>query len=159
VGQQAAKGKAPGTKLAIPAATAIIAPREEQPTVRWRFRLPPASRRQFSLSLSVLVLILGAGYAYTRMVPNCCAPPAPGIAAEAVQQFKNTCVKEARHANGGGDLVMDDETEAKIGSYCGCVADGLVAKASPLEIAKIPLGNDTLKLLDAIVADCRAKLQ
>jgi hypothetical protein len=132
--------------------------------VRWRFQLPPASRRQFSLALSILVLILGAGYAYTRVVPNCCAPPtpAPTLATEAVQQFKNTCVKEARHANGGGDLVMDDETEAKIGGYCGCVADGLVAKASPLEIAKIPdgtVGNDTLKLLDAIVADCRAKLQ
>ncbi len=130
--------------------------------MRWRFDLPPASRRQFSLALSVLVLIIGAGYAYFRVMPVCCAPPTPSIAAEAVRQFRNTCVKEARHANGGGDLVMDDATEAKIGGYCGCVADGLVAKVSPLEIAKIPDGtvsDNTLKLLDAIVADCRTKLQ
>jgi hypothetical protein len=140
----------------------MIAPGEELLTLRWHFQLPPASRRQFSLMLSVLVLVLGAGYAYYRVAPVCCAPPTPTIATEAVQQFRNTCVKEARHANGGGDLVMDDETEAKIGGYCGCVADGLVAKASPLEMAKIPdgtVGADTLKLLDAIVADCRGKLQ
>jgi hypothetical protein len=140
----------------------MIAPIVERSSLRWRFDLPPASRRHFSLALSVLVLIVGAGYAYYRVMPLCCAPPQSGIAAEAVQQFRNTCVKEARHANGGGDLVMDDATEAKIGDYCGCVADGLVAKASPMEIAKIPDGtvsDDTLKLLDAIVADCRGKLQ
>lgn len=127
-----------------------------------RFQLPPGSRRRFSLALSVLVLILGAGYAYYRVAPVCCAPPAPTIAAEAVQQFRNTCVREARHANGGGDLVMDDATEAKIGAYCGCVADGLVAKVPPTEIARIAdgtVGDDTLKLVDAIVGDCRAKLQ
>ncbi len=123
-----------------------------------RFQFPEGTRRHFSLALSVLVLLIGAGYAYWRTLP----PQQAGIAAEAVQQFRNTCVKEARHANGGGDLVMDDATEAKIGAYCGCVADGLVAKASPLEIAKIPDGtvsDETLKLLDAIVADCRSKLQ
>jgi len=126
-----------------------------------RFQFPERTRRQFSLTLSVLVLILGAGYAYYRVMPDCCAPPMPTIASEAVQQFRNTCVKEARHANGGGDLVMDDETEAKIGAYCGCVADGMVAKVPPTEIAKIAdntVSDDTLKLLDAIVADCRGKL-
>lgn len=139
----------------------MIARREEL-DVAWRFQLPPATRRHFSLALSVLVLILGAGYAYYRVMPVCCTPPMPGIAAEAVQQFRATCVKEARHANGGGDLAMDDETEAKIGGYCGCVADGLVAKVPPTEIAKIAdntVSADTLKRLDAIVADCRAKLQ
>ena len=121
--------------------------------------MPPASRRQFSLALSVLVLILGAGYAYYRVMP---APHSPSIAAEAVQQFRNTCVKEARHANGGGDLVMDDATEARIGAYCGCVADGLVAKVPPAEMAKIAdsdVSDDMLKLLDAIVANCQDKLK
>lgn len=130
--------------------------------MRRSFKFPEGTRRRFSLSLSVLVLILGAAYAYWRVMPNCCAPSMPTIAAEAVQQFRNTCVKEARHANGGGDLVMDDETEAKIGAYCGCVADGLVAKVPPTEIAKIAdgtVGDDTLKLLEAVVADCRGKLQ
>jgi hypothetical protein len=130
--------------------------------VRRRWQFPEGTRRQFSLALSVLVLLLGVGYVYLRLMPACCAPPQPSIATEAVQQFRNTCVKQARHANGGGDLVMDDVTEAKIGAYCGCVADGLVAKAAPMEIAKIPDGTvsaETLKLLDAIVGDCRAKLQ
>jgi hypothetical protein len=124
-----------------------------------RFRFPEGSRRHFSLALSVLVLILGAGYAYYRVTPG---PQMPGIAAEAVRQFRGTCVREARHANGGGDLAMDDETEAKIGAYCGCVADGLVAKVPPTEIAKIAdseVSDDMLKLLGAIVADCRSRLQ
>jgi len=130
--------------------------------LRRRFEFPEGTRRQFSLALSVLVLILGAGYAYYHVMSACCALPTPTIATEAVQQFRNTCVKEARHANGGGDLVMDDETEAKIGAYCSCVADGLLAKVPPTEIAKIADGtmtDDTLKRLDVIVADCRAKLQ
>jgi hypothetical protein len=108
-----------------------------------------------------LVLLAGAGYAYYRVIPNCCAPPVPTIAAEAAQQFRNTCVKEARHANGGGDLVMDDATEARIGGYCGCVADGLVAKVPPEQMAKIAdseVDDDMLKLLDAIVAGCQSKL-
>ena len=104
------------------------------------------------------MLIVGAGYAYYRTMP----PSRPSIAAEAVQQFRNTCVKEARHANGGGDLVMDDATEAKIGAYCGCVADGLVAKVPPEQMAKIAdsdVSDDMVKLLDAIVAGCQSKLQ
>ncbi len=118
------------------------------------------SRRHFSLLLAVAVLILGGFYTYDRAVQRQRA--LPGIAADALQQFRNTCVKEARHANGGGDLVMDDATEAKIGGYCGCVADGLVAKVAPMEIARIADGkmsDDTLRRLDVIVADCRAKLQ
>jgi hypothetical protein len=127
-----------------------------------RFQFPEGTRRRFSLSLSVLVLLLGAGYAYYRVMPVCCAPPIPTIAPEAIQQFRNTCVKQARHANGGGDLVMDDETETKIGAYCGCIADSLAAKISPTEIAGIADGTanrETLQRLDAIVGDCRSKLQ
>ena len=123
-----------------------------------RFQIPTLSRRQFSLALSIAVLILGGMYVYSRST----TPPAPGIATEAMQQFRNTCVKEARHANGGGDLVMDDATEAKIGAYCGCVADSLAAKVPPMEVAKIADGtmsDETMKKLDAIVADCRVKLQ
>jgi hypothetical protein len=123
-----------------------------------RFQIPEGTRRHFSLTLSVLVLLAGAGYAYYRTMP----PTRPSIAAEAVQQFRNTCVKEARHANGGGDLVMDDATEARIGGYCGCVADGLVAKVPPEQMAKIAdsdVDDDMVKLLDAIVAGCQAKLQ
>ena len=105
-----------------------------------------------------MVLLAGAGYAYYRTTP----PARPSIAAEAVQQFRNTCVKEARHANGGGDLVMDDATEARIGAYCGCVADGLVAKVPPEQMAQIAdseVSDDMAQLLDAIVADCQSKLQ
>ncbi len=128
--------------------------------MRWQIQLPTVSRRHFSLLLAVAVLILGGFYAYDHAVQRRRA--LPGIAADALQQFRNSCVKEARHANGGGDLVMDDATEAKIGAYCGCVADGLIAKVAPMEIARIADGtmsDDTLKRLDVIVADCRAKLQ
>ncbi len=128
----------------------------------WRFELPPASRRQLSLALSVLVLLLGAGYAYYRVMPVCCAPPIPGIAGEAVQQFRNTCVKAARHANGGGDLVMDDATEEKIGAYCGCISDAVASNVPTPEIARIAQGQTsaaTLSLLDRIVDGCKPKLE
>jgi hypothetical protein len=140
----------------------MIARNEEHCGLRRRFQFPEGSRRQFSLALSVLVLLLGAGYTYYRVMPDCCAPPMPTIAPEAIQQFRNTCVKEARHANGGGDLVMDDQTEAKIGAYCGCVSDALMAKVSPTEIASIADGTastETLQRLDAIVGNCRSTLQ
>ena len=124
----------------------------------WRFRFPTVTRRHFSLVLSVLVLLLGAAYVYWRLGPM----PASNLTETEMRQFRNTCVREARHANGGGDLVMDDETEAKIGAYCGCVADGMGAKVSPTELAKIAdgtVGEETLKKLDATVADCRGKLE
>jgi hypothetical protein len=126
-----------------------------------RFRFPAIPRRRISLGLSVAVLALAAAYLLDR--PTCCAPaPIAAPDAAALQRFRNTCVNQARHANGGGDLVMDDETEARIGAYCGCVADGIAAKISPLEILKIGEGTagiDTTLTVNAIVADCRPKLQ
>jgi hypothetical protein len=78
-----------------------------------------------------------------------------------VQEFRNTCMKAARHANGGGDLVMDDATEAKIGAYCGCVSDAIESNVPAAEIAKLGQGqasDTTLKLLDRIVDGCKPKL-
>ena len=120
------------------------------------FQLPKVSLRQASLALSALVLAIGAAWLFRSPAP----PPALTPDEVAIQDFRNICVKEARHANGGGDLVMDNQTEAMIGGYCGCVADGMAAKVSPLEIAKLSTGeqsDDTLKLLDAVVADCKAE--
>ena len=105
-----------------------------------RFRIPTISRRHASLGLAVLVLLAGAAYLLTY--PNCCAPKPEPVTVPmpaALQDFRNGCMKSARHANGGGDLVMDDATEAKIGAYCGCVADALVGNVAPAEIAKIGL--------------------
>jgi hypothetical protein len=105
------------------------------------------------------VLLLGAAYLVTY--PACCAPP-PGPAQEAIQEFRNACMKAARHANGGGELVMDDETEARLGAYCGCVSDAIEGNVPATEIAKIGQGqasDTTLKLLDRIVAGCQPKLE
>jgi hypothetical protein len=126
----------------------------------WRFRFPTVSRRQSSLGLAVFVLLAGAAYVYLRMPQPCCAPQP--IDAEIMGQFQNFCVKAARHASGGGDLVMDDATEAKIGDYCTCVADGLQQKIPPMEVARIADGTQsdkTMQTLDAIIGDCRPKLQ
>jgi hypothetical protein len=115
----------------------------------------PGLRRRSSLGLSVLVLLLGAAYLlYFRSA----APPN----AAALQEFRNGCVKAARRANGGGDLVMDEATEAKIGAYCGCVGDAIQGNVAPAEIAK--LANDgesdaTRALLGRIISGCRAQLQ
>lgn len=122
---------------------------------------PKVTRRQFSLTLSVLVLIAGGLYAYYRAPYVCCAPPPSDPRTVALQEFRNGCMKTARHANGGGDLVMDDATEAKIGAYCGCVADAIDANVPPADIVK--LGEDqesdaTRKLLGNIIQGCQPKL-
>ena len=85
------------------------------------FRLPTLSRRGFSLLLSVAVLVLAAYYLLYLREPQ-------KFDAAAVQEFRNTCMKSARHANGGGDQVMDEATEAKIGAYCTCISDSIHAR-------------------------------
>jgi len=121
-----------------------------------RFRIPTVSRRHFSLGLSVLVLVLAAGYLVYR-------PTGPAtITTDAAQAFRNTCMRTARQANGGGDLVMDEATETKIGAYCGCVSDAIEGNVAPGEIAKLAQGtasDTTLQLLDRIVSGCKPQLQ
>jgi len=120
-----------------------------------RFRLPQVSRRHFSLILSILVLALAAAYLMDR------AQGPAAINSEAVQAFRNTCMKAARHANGGGDLVMDEATEAKIGAYCGCMSDAVAGNVPPKEIERIAQGTasaTTMQLLTRIVDGCKPKL-
>jgi len=120
-----------------------------------RFKLPTVSRRQISTASVVLVLVLAVVYLTEfRIVP---ASPS----SDAMQAFRNTCVKSARHANGGGDLVMDDATEEKIGAYCGCVGDAVAGNVPPAEIEKIAQGtasDTTMQLLTRIVEGCKPKL-
>jgi hypothetical protein len=121
-----------------------------------RFTLPTASRRQVSTAMIILVLVLAVVY-MTQFRIN-----APDGTQEAVQAFRNTCVKAARHANGGGDLVMDDETEAKIAAYCGCMVEAVQSNVPPEEITRIARGQTsetTLALLGRIVDGCKAKMQ
>jgi len=120
-----------------------------------RFTLPKVSRRHFSLILSVLVLALAAAYLMQRAQP-------PQIGGEALQAFRNTCMKAARHANGGGDLVMDEATEAKIGAYCGCMSDAVAGNVPPKELDRIAQGTasaTTMQLLTRIVDGCKPQLE
>ena len=122
-----------------------------------RFSLPTASRRQISTAMIVLVMVLAVVY-LTEFRIN--APS--GATQEAMQTFRNTCMKAARHANGGGDLVMDEATEAKIGRYCSCMVDAVQSNVPPEEITKIAQGQTsekTLALLDRIVDGCKAQME
>ena len=122
-----------------------------------RFRLPRVSRRHFSLILSVLVLALAATYLVDRAQQS----PDP-IPPEALQHFRDTCAKAARRANGGGDLVMDDATEEKIGAYCSCMAGAVAGNVPPAEITRIAQGtasDTTMQLLTRIVEGCKPQLQ
>ena len=121
-----------------------------------KFSLPRASRRQVSTALVILVLVLGVVYVTQFRIA------APDGTQEAVQEFRNTCVKAARRANGGGDLVMDDETEAKIGAYCTCMVEAVRSNVPPEEIARIAQGQTsetTLALLGRIVDGCKAQME
>jgi len=121
-----------------------------------RFALPTPSRRQTSTAMIVLVLVLAVVYLTQFRI----AAPTPW--AQALQSFRNDCVKAARHANGGGDLVMDDATEEKIGAYCGCVADAMQSNVEPAEIEKIGRGqpsDKTVQLMSRIVEGCKPQLE
>mgnify|MGYP001550889320 CR=1 FL=1 len=109
------------------------------------------------LLIPLFVLLIGTGWlVYSRYTCCTAAPLAPDRAA--LQDFRNICVRQARHANGGGDLVMDNETEAKIGAYCGCVADGIGAKLRQEDITALANGtpsDQTTQILATVVADCK----
>jgi hypothetical protein len=120
-----------------------------------RFRLPTLSRRGFSLVLSVAVLVLAALYLLYLRAP-------PPMDAAAVQEFRNTCMKSARHASGGGDMVMDEATEAKFGAYCSCLSETIESNVAPEEVGRLAQGtasDATLALLDRIVDGCKPKLE
>jgi hypothetical protein len=122
-----------------------------------RFRLPRVSRRHFSLILSILVVAIAAAYLLDRAQQS-----ARPIAPEALQEFRNTCMKQARRANGGGDLVMDEATEAKLGAYCGCMAEAMKSNVEPAEIEKIgrgQAGDKTVQLLSRIAEGCKPQLE
>jgi hypothetical protein len=121
-----------------------------------RFPLPTVTRRQTSTALVVLVLVLAVVYLTEFRVT---VPASPW--AVALQSFRNDCVKAARHANGGGDLVMDDATEEKIGAYCGCVAEAMQSNVEPAEIEKIGRGqarDTTVQMMSRIVEGCKPQL-
>ena len=120
------------------------------------------SSRRSSLALAVVVLLAGAGWAYWRSI--CCAPAATVEkefqAAGILAEFHTTCLKEARKANGGGELVLDAATEDKLVSYCDCVAEALPARISTTELEKLGLGEQSDATTDAIgvvVGECQAK--
>jgi hypothetical protein len=122
-----------------------------------RFTLPTASRRQVSTAMIILVMVLAVVY-LTLFRINA---PTDG-AREAVSAFRATCMKAARHANGGGDLVMDDDTEAKIDAYCSCMVQAVQSNVPPEEITRIAQGQTsetTLALLGRIVDGCKAQME
>jgi len=105
----------------------------------------------------VLVMVLAVVY-LTQFRINA---PADGTR-EAVSAFRTTCIKAARHANGGGDLVMDDDTEEKIDRYCGCMVNAVQSNVPPEEITRIAQGQTsekTLALLGRIVDGCKAQME
>ena len=121
-----------------------------------RFTLPTASRRQVSTAMVILVLVLAVVYVTQFRINT------PDGTQESVQAFRNTCVKAARRANGGGDLVMDDATEEKIGAYCSCMVEAVQSNVPPEEITRIAKGETsekTLALLGRIVDGCKAKME
>jgi hypothetical protein len=122
-----------------------------------RFTLPTVSRRQISTALVVLVMAAAVLY-LTQFRIN--APASPWQAA--LQSFRSDCAKAARHANGGGDLVMDDATEEKIGAYCGCMAEAIGSNVAPAEIEMIGRGqpsDKTVQLLSRIAEGCKPQLE
>jgi hypothetical protein len=123
-----------------------------------RFPPPRVSRRQASLMLAIAVLVIAAAYLVYRPAWRTTTGDGPAV----MQDFRNTCMKAARQANGGGDLVMDEGTEAKIGAYCGCLAEAIEGNVDPADLTAMEQGKakeSTLHLLDRIIAGCKPQLE
>jgi hypothetical protein len=83
------------------------------------------------------------------------------VAAEKARaSFIETCKKQGRLANGGGQLSMDDATEESLDQYCSCVADHFDQALSAEEITAIGAGTasqETVAKLGGVVITCQAQ--
>ncbi len=72
--------------------------------------------------------------------------------------FQQTCIEGQRRAVTGETLPLDDESEAKILAYCGCVAEEVAKRLGGEELAALGLGQpgaETSAKLDQVIAFCR----
>jgi hypothetical protein len=94
--------------------------------------------------------LLGGFWLFLRQVPP----------SNVLNSFQETCLEGQRRAVAGDTRPLDDETEARLLAFCGCVEQEVASRLSQLDIAVIGLEQSTEEVnakLGAIFNLCRAR--
>lgn len=94
--------------------------------------------------------LLGGFWLFLRQVPP----------SNVLNSFQETCLEGQRRGISGGTKPLDDETEARLLAFCGCVEQEVGSRLSQLDIAAIGLEQSTKDVnakLGAIFNLCRAR--
>ena len=101
-------------------------------------------------AIVLAVCILGGLWLFLRQVP-------PN---ESLSAFQQACVDGQRRSISGDTRPLDDQSEARLLTFCDCVATEVGSRLSQQDIAAIGLdqGNQALSAkLQAILALCRLR--
>jgi len=96
------------------------------------------------------VCVLGGLWLFLRQVPP----------RSTLNSFQETCLEGQRRSISGDTRPLDDETEARLLTFCDCVAEEVGNRLSPQDIAAIGLEQSSKGLnakLDTIFNLCRAR--
>jgi len=101
-------------------------------------------------ALVLAVCILGGLWVFLRQVPP----------HESLGAFQQACIDGQRRSISGDTRPLDDESEARMLSFCDCVAKEVGSRLSQQDIAVIGLDQQDRALsakLEAIFALCRLR--
>lgn len=93
---------------------------------------------------------LGGLWLFLRQVPP----------STTMSEFQKTCIEGQRKSIAGDTLPLDDQTEARLLSYCDCVAQEVGSRLTSQDIAAIGLERASQALdakLQAIFVLCRQR--
>jgi hypothetical protein len=96
------------------------------------------------------VCVLGGFWLFLRQVPP----------SSTLNSFQETCVEGQRRGISGDIRPLDEGTEARLLTFCDCVAKEVGGRLSPQDVAAIGLGQssrDVNAKLDLIFNLCRAR--
>ena len=96
----------------------------------------------------VAACLLGGLWLFLRQVPP----------SSSLNSFQDACIKEQRKGISGNTLPLDDATEARLLTFCDCVANEVGSRLSQHDIAAIGLDQSSSEVdakLKAILALCR----
>ena len=101
-------------------------------------------------AIVLAVCLLGGLWLFLRQVP-------PN---ESLSAFQQACIEGQRRSVSGDTRPLDEQSEAQMLAFCGCVAMEVGSRLSQQDIAAIGLdqGNQALNAkLEAIFALCRLR--
>ena len=99
-------------------------------------------------AIVLAIAVLGGLWLFLRQVPP----------SSSLDSFQEACIKGQRKGISGDTLRLDDATEARLLSFCDCLAKEVGSRLSQHDIAAIGLNQSNPAIdtkIEAILALCR----